>query len=53
MESRPTKTSVSIKLTPTSKHFKCISCGELKDTPKDRLKLVKNEKKTDLFHTYI
>ncbi|XP_045215225.2 uncharacterized protein LOC123565422 [Mercenaria mercenaria] len=46
----PTKESVMVKLTPTSKKFKCILCGEMKENRKERQRLFHGEEKTDLWY---
>lgn len=37
-----------MKLTPTTKQFKCILCGELKEKRRDRQRLFHGDQKTDL-----
>ena len=46
----PTKETIVIKLTPTTKQFMCILCGEVKHNRKDRHKLESAKgTETDLF----
>ena len=43
------KETITIKLTPTSKQFMCILCGEMKQNRKDRQKLQHDGTENDLY----
>lgn len=45
----PTKETITVKLTPTTKQFMCILCGETKQNRKDRHKLERDGTGTDLY----
>ena len=45
----PKKTQVHIQLTPSTKQFMCIVCGERKNDKKDRQKIIKGSTRTDLY----
>ena len=46
----PKKPYIHVQLTPSTKQFTCVLCGERKTNAKDRQKLVKDGEKTDLYH---
>lgn len=45
----PRKTQIHVRLTPSTKHFTCIICGERKNNPKERQKIMKGSSKTELY----
>lgn len=45
----PKKVSIKVQLTPSTKQFTCVLCGERKNNPKDRQKLLKGNQRTDLY----
>ena len=45
----PKKTQIHIQLTPSTKQFMCIVCGEKKNDKKDRQKIIKGSTRTDLY----
>ena len=45
----PRKTQIHVQLTPSTKQFTCIICGERKNNPKERQKIMKVSSKTELY----